>query len=261
MIDAFLALPRCPPWTQPSPYLRFEEAWQRNAGSGAAIGLLDTSFDTQIPDLEGADLHARNFTGSPVGPSAEEHGSHSVSLLVGQGRRQIRGIVPKARLYVATVVADDGIARPGAVADAIDWLSCRGARIVIAPLGDAAEDQQIAQAITSAASRKSVFFAAAGNTHPAPLLFPAMHPLAIAVGAADSHLNLLSDCCRQPRLDLIAPGWDIAALVRHEMICRRSGSSVACVVAGAIAALAFSAGAIEEDSFSRTRVLKALTGN
>ena len=242
-----------------TPMLCWAEEWYSAAGHGVVVGLLDASFDAQIPDLEGADLMTRDFICSEKrNPEMIEHGTHSVATLIGQGHHQIRGIIPQARLLVAKVVGPGGTANPRAVIEAIDWLISSGARIIVLPLGESIERKEIAQQLGQGSECGVIFFAAAGNGYPEPLVFPARHPLAIAVGAADLRGNLLPECSRVPRLDLVAPGWNIAAPVRGRVIRRRRGTSVACVVAAAVATLAVSAGIVPLRGMCRMSALAVL---
>src|SRR6266545_4837584 len=230
-----------------------------NAGRGIVAGLLDTGFDEQLQDFAGADLVTRDFrSAQPRSAEISEHGTHSVATLVGQGHQAIRGIAPAARLLVAQVAGSDGIAKPRAVVEAFAWLISLGAKIVIIPLGEARERNEIAEQVEQGAARGVLFFAAAGNGYPQPIAFPARHPLAIAVGGADDSGNLLPECSRLPRLDLVAPGWKIAGPIRNGVVSRRSGTSVACIVAAGAAMLALSAKAFPVDSSPRTSILSEL---
>lgn len=242
-----------------APLLRWAEEWYPTAGRGIVLGLLDTDFDEQIPDLVGADLVVRNFTGSAQGNTElRGHGTHSVAMLVGQGHYQIRGIAPQTHLLLAKVVESDNVATPQAVVEAIDWLVNSSAQIIVLPLGESIERKEIAQQIERSSQCGVLYFAAAGNGYPEPLVFPARHPFVIAVGAADVHGHLLPECSRLPRLDLVAPGWNIAAPIRGRVIRRRRGSSVACVIAAATAVLALSAGVISPTAVCRASILTVL---
>jgi subtilisin family serine protease len=241
------------------PLIEWKEEWKSGSGRGIVAGLLDTDFDENIPDLTGADRVVRNFSGCKNRiPQLMEHGTYSVATLIGQGNYQIRGIVPQTRLLVAKVIGADGVATPQSVAKAIEWLIANGARVIILPLGEAREHQEISLQLEKGSADGVVFFAAAGNYYPDPLVFPARHPMAIAVGAADVHGNLLHQCSRQPRLDLVAPGWKMPAPIRGRLVRRRGGSSIACVLAAGVAILLLSSGVFQSQSLNRTRLLAYL---
>src|SRR6266545_1577843 len=241
------------------PRLGWEDSWRHNAGRGIVAGLLDTGFDEQLQDFAGADLVTRDFrSAQPRSAEISEHGTHSVATLVGQGHQAIRGIAPAARLLVAQVAGSDGIAKPRAEVEAFAWLISLGAKIVIIPLGEDRERNEIAEQVEQGAALVVLFFSAAGNGYPQPISFPARHPLAIAVGGADDSGNLLPECSRLPRLDLVAPGWKIAGPIRNGVVSRRSGTSVACIVAAGAAMPALSAKAFPVDSSPRTSILSEL---
>jgi subtilisin family serine protease len=243
------------------PRLCWVNEWRRPAGYGIVAGLLDTDFDQRLPDLVGANLVLRDFSDSAQrNTEISEHGTHSVTTLIGQGHQEIRGIAPKVKLLVAQVAGPDGIANPSAVMEGIAWLLSSGAQIVIIPLGDHHEHREIAEQIEQAAAHGVLFFAAAGNGYPAPLAFPARHPLAIAIGGADNDGYLLAECSRLPRLDLVAPGWKIAAPIHNGVMSQRSGTSVATIVAAGAAILVLSAITFPLDSSRRTTILSILSG-
>jgi subtilisin len=243
MIDVHAMLRKF--WRPPARYaedsrlLRCPEDCHSSAGRGIVAGLLDTGLDEHVLDLTGADLVTSNFSATNGSRESHDHGTHSVTLLIGQGRFLIRGIVPRARLLFAKVAGSEGVVRPQDAAAAIEWLVSMGAQVVAIPLGSSAHHREISEQIQSGAERGVLFFAAAGNHYPSPVLFPARHPSAIAVGAADREGRLLSDCCSSPRLDVVAPGLKLPAVVGGNIIRRRSGSSVACILAAGTAALAF----------------------
>jgi len=163
-----------------------------------AYSILDSMNNSKtllVPDFVTRDFRSAQ----PRSAEISEHGTHSVATLVGQGHQAIRGIAPAARLLVAQVAGSDGIAKPRAVVEAFAWLISLGAKIVIIPLGEARERNEIAEQVEQGAARGVLFFAAAGNGYPQPIAFPARHPLAIAVGGADDSGNLLPECSRLPR--------------------------------------------------------------
>ncbi|WP_239488634.1 S8 family serine peptidase [Luteitalea sp. TBR-22] len=209
----------------------------RRRGAGLHLGLIETALDPRLADLCGASLIVANFAGTTHPARAlVDHGTYSASLLVGQGRRHVLGLVPRAHLSVVLVAEGSGVARPSVVARAIDWLSTR-TTLVALPLGTTAWDDELAAGIDRAHARGVRVFAAAGNLHPQPILFPARHAGAIAVAALDGAGRLSADGCRWPALDLTAPGVGIPGAIDDDRAEWRSGSSVACVVAAGLQCL------------------------
>jgi subtilisin family serine protease len=225
---------------QLAPILHFSRK-QYPDGDGITIGLIDSAVNTQTPDLDTANFSMRSFNeyepqNAQVTENAE-HGTHSASVLIGQGKRYIRGIAPKAHLLIASVVGPNWIAEPEAIEKALQWLISENANIVVIPLGTDISYPKIERLIEKGYEKGTLIMAAAGNWHPMPLSFPACHPLTIAVGAADYFGKILPDCSRWPRLDLLAPGWRIFAPVNAKSVRCMNGTSVACVIAAGAAAL------------------------
>lgn len=226
---------------QPAHLLKCGPEWFTAAGARVTIGLIDSNVDLRTPDLVGADLMLRHFVSTPWadGPLAE-HATHAATLLVGQGLHRICGIAPRARLLAADVLESTGSAEPATVEAALRWLISQGANVIAMPMGTDREHSGVGELIEESASRGGFFLAASGNWHPAPVSFPARHPAAIAVGAADHAGRILPECSRWPRLDLLAPGRNVPAAIGPQAVRSANGSSVACVVAAGAAALALS---------------------
>jgi Subtilase family len=161
MIDALVPV-RCLSLT-PSPLasgiIRWREPWAKTEGEGVAVGLLDGPFDEEHPDLVGANLIVRHFC-RVTGARQEAHRTHgtcSVTTLVGQGHRIVRGIVPRASLRVAIVVSHRGTATDTAVVKALDWLDAEGVRLVIIPLGGSRASSVVRVRIHRAAEAGTFF--------------------------------------------------------------------------------------------------------
>lgn len=241
MIDALAplrSLSRAARHTRAAPCaVRWRPAWAGTEGEGIAIGLLDAPFDAGHPDLAGAELVFKEFaTVAPAAPHS--HGTCSVTTLLGQGRRLVRGIVPRASLRVASVVGPDGIASDLAVVRAIEWLAAEGVRLVMIPLGGSRASRTVRDSIRRAADAGTICFAAYGNAISGRGLFPARDPAAISVAAADDcgALGFAPPPAHPP--DLIAPGWNIPVALGRNHAARVSGSSLATVLAGGLAARA-----------------------
>ena len=199
-------------------------------GFGRTIALVDGLPDLATEELIGANLSVRVWGGATT---PDSHTTFAASVLVGRQH----GLAPRARLLVAAVTADDGSIAPCDVAAAIEWAVEAGAQIVVIPLGDHRSHADVSAAVDFAIARGVVIVAAAGNAHPHPLLFPARLPGVIAVGACDERGELLDDCCRAPRLDLVMPALRILAATAPGREAERSGTSVAAALAGGLLTL------------------------
>ena len=216
--------------------------WFINGGTGITIGLCDGSVDESILDLNKANLTVQHFADAGSGSIiSNRHGTFSATLLVGQGHHLIRGIAPQARLLVADVLGSQGSTEPEAIARALDWLISEPVQLIAIPLGVPVEYPSIIRLIEKATARGIQILGAAGNWYPAPVSFPACHPKVVAVGAADYMGQILPNCSRWPKLDLLAPGKNVAALVGGDRLRSFSGSSAACIVATGVVALQLSA--------------------
>lgn len=241
--------------------LRWREDWSAATGRGVSLGLIDTDFDQRHPDLLGASLTVRNFAGpTRLSTRLRQHGTYSVTTIAGQGHRFIRGIAPGVRLLVATVVNSNGAAVPRSVADGIVWLMENGAKLIALPIGSTAVHEELADTLRAATNKGAIFFAATGSGWSNELLFPASERIPIAVAASDDGGTLCFHGDDTSRIDLVAPGWNIVGSVSINRTVERSGSSVACVMAAAVAALALSADSFGSRRWSRRTLLRMLRG-
>jgi Subtilase family len=214
--------------------LRCDRAWLAHNGDGASIGLIDCAIDQSCPDLVEADMVLRDFVGvADVSPANAAHGTAMARFMVGQGRHRLRGVIPRARLFAARVVGPGDTARTAAVAAAIDWLRCEGVTVIAMPIGSGRAALVIDAAIAAGGAAGMCFYAA-GGSGTGDILYPARHPQVIAVGPCDHAGQLSPDARRLPQLDLLAPGFDIAATHGER---RANGSSIATVLAAGAAML------------------------
>jgi hypothetical protein len=247
------------PAGQHAPFFRWRASWDAPTRRQVTIGLLDSDFDSELPDLRGAHIERRVF-GQP-GPAKSQvahHANFSVALLVGQGHKFVRGVVPNARLLVGVVATETGAADASAVCEALDWLRAERPQAVAVPLGTSTTYPAI-DASLDAYEDESVLLAACGNAAPRPVLFPARHPACIAVGAAQRSGALLRECSCEPRLDLLAPGWRIPGPLDRNRLARRKGSSIACVLATGALAAAFATGTPALITWGRNYAVSLLT--
>ncbi len=181
-------------------------------------------------------------------------------MLLAQGRSGLFGIAPGVTLLTADVADPAGASSPDWVCAAIDWLVGEQVDLLVVPMGGDADDAAIGVSIETAIQRGVLVFCAAGNGHPDPVMFPARHRSAIAVGACGRDRSLVPECARTPRLDLIAPGERIPAIAGDGRLAWCRGTSIACVLAAGIAARHLSTDPWRgRAGRSRSEVLRALT--
>ncbi|UGT51902.1 S8 family serine peptidase [Nocardia asteroides] len=200
------------------------------------MGLIEGDYSPDVPDLRDAQITVERFgTREPGGPLLCEHGSFSAALLVGQGTDHLRGVVPSARLLIACTASASGDAHPNAVSDAVEWLAPRVALIVI-PLGRNDEHPRLAATVRNAAVAGCVLIAAAGNRADRSVLFPARADACLAISACTAMGSTAPHYPTSPDVDLIVRGDHVTAPVAAGSVRCRSGTSIACVLAGGLIA-------------------------
>jgi subtilisin family serine protease len=238
-------------------------------GAGVRIALLDTGFETELPDFAGATIVAqhdfvfddsivRNEIGDDLNASA--HGTAVWSLLAGRRTDTLLGIAPDAEYLLAKTedVRSETTVEEDHFVAALEWADSLGAHIVSSSLGyvtfDGGAGYTFSQlngdiAVTTvaadlAAARGILVVTSIGNGGPATrsLTTPADGDSVLAVGAVDTLGNLAAFSGRGPtadgriKPDLLAPGVDL--LVRFPPgYARSSGTSLSTPLIAGIAAL------------------------
>ncbi|TWT38706.1 Major intracellular serine protease precursor [Blastopirellula retiformator] len=142
--DKFFALPpvhRSPFTIRKSsdefPYHLADPGWpeirkRSGAGEGIKVGVVDTGVDETHPEVQESLVDARDFSGSRSGPvDVDGHGTHVASTIAGKHV----GVAPRAKLYIAKALGDNGSGSDRAVANAIFWLIDQGVDIINMSLG------------------------------------------------------------------------------------------------------------------------------
>lgn len=199
-------------------------------GTGVRIAMLGAVPDRAHPDL--ADARVRDRPGVHITPPAEQTvvATALASLLVGQGRSQVRGLLPEAQLLVAPVLTGDGELSGEQLVRGVRWAMHQGAQVLVLPIGRRRLARGVATALRSAAATGARVFVAAGNDGPDVLAFPASVAGVVAVTAHDEH-GLLPECSSWA--DLAAPGRDVPAAGPCGLLRLRGSSPAAVLAAGA----------------------------
>lgn len=209
------------------PRVPFGGADTARTGRGVRVALLDGVVDVGHPDLRGArlsDLSSRS-AGAPS-PLATAH----ASLLVGQGVRDVRGLVPDARLLVAPVLTPGGFTSDELLVRAVRRVVAEGAQVLVLPFGRRRLGRRVAMVLRGVTERGVRVVVAAGDLGPDVLAFPASVAGVVAVTAHDGD-GVLATC--SARADLSAPGRDVPASGPAGRLLLEGSSAAAVLAAGA----------------------------
>jgi len=221
-----------------------------NPGEVAGNGV-DDDGDGIVDDVHGASFLGGQASGDPA-PAASEasggdaasrwHGTHVAGIIgaVGDNRTGVAGVNWRTSLMAVRALGPAG-GRSDDLAQAIDYASAHGARVINASWGTGRQSAVLEQAIERAAARGALFVAAAGNDGAAAPVFPASLalPSMLSVAALDVNGALASFSNRGAML--AAPGVGILSTTSPGSYERCDGSSMAAAHVSGLAALLFAA--------------------
>ncbi|WP_112263930.1 S8 family serine peptidase [Lentzea terrae] len=208
------------------PQIGMPAAWSAGySGKGIKVAVLDTGVDAGHPDLAGAVVAERDFTGSTSGASDRYgHGTHVSSIIRGTGTASgdhFRGGAPATSLLSGKVLDDWGSGYLSWVVAGMEWATENGARIVNLSLGTGAPsagDDVMSVAVDRLTKQTGALFVVAAGNNPAVLGSPAAAREALTVGAVTKQDDVARFSARGPRAfdsllkpEITAPGVDITA--------------------------------------------------
>jgi subtilisin family serine protease len=225
-------------------YARKLIGWRRRAGCGARvrIGLVDTGADAHHPALAHAHLDQREFLTDGYRAAPREHGTAEAAILLGNDADDLRGLLPRAHLFLAAVFRkrahDTADATAEQVALALNWLVGRGVSVIVLPLGGP-RNLLIEAAVRRTLQRSIAVTAAAGNGGPdAAPVYPAAQAGVIAVTAVDADGRIYTHANHGAYIDFAAPGVDLWVARPGGGAHYVSGTSYATPFVGAALAIA-----------------------
>jgi type VII secretion-associated serine protease mycosin len=258
-VDPIPELPWAQHWFAP------ERIWPLSEGYDVVVAVVDSGVDTDHPQLAAGQVRSgADLLPEPAGAhvDCDSHGTAVASIIAGSqvAGTGFAGLAPAAEILPVRVVEQGTDAAspdrappvtPDTFAEAIDWATDHGARVINASIVFYHDHQVIADAVRRAVDRGAVVVAAVGNRHDTagdPLTpYPAAYPGVVGVGAIgydgsmDGEPFLTATSYRGPYVDLVAPGHAVtaaAAVAGHQLW---SGSSFAAPFVSAAAALLIAA--------------------
>ncbi|MEV0089985.1 S8 family serine peptidase [Streptomyces sp. NPDC050738] len=201
-----------------------DKAWAKGlTGKGVTVAVVDSGADATHPDLAGAIVASKDFTGTGEG-DANGHGTHVAATIAGRGSAY-PSVAPGVSLAIAKVLNSAGQGTDSGVLAGMEWATKDvKAKIVNMSLGGT--DTQGTDPLEAAVDELSqstgaLFVIAAGNegrTSDRTIDSPGSADAALTVGAVDSTGALADFSSRGPRIgdygvkpEIAAPGVGIVA--------------------------------------------------
>jgi subtilisin family serine protease len=220
--------------------------WSRTKGEGIKIGLLDTGLPDHN-DVKDKIKDYANFTSDSSVRDIDGHATWVSGKMVGESKNPkvgIIGVAPKADLYVAKVMNDQGMGNDEWLAKGIKWCVDNGCQVINMSLGAPAKFESqfvLTRKEVLKASSKNVFmFAAAGNDGVKSISVPARWNEVFCIVSIDRDQkhSKFSNCGAEA--DFSGLGENIISTWLNNTYSALSGTSMASPDVAAIAALILS---------------------
>jgi len=227
-------------------FLGIPGSWQKTAGEGVKVCVLDTGYPEGHPDLRGAfdSGSVADFTQNRGdGVDRNGHGSWCLGMIGARANTiGVKGIAHGCRLASGKVLGDSGGGTSAAIVNGIAWAVSIRADVISMSFGAAYEDAAIREAVERASQAGCMMFFAAGNNGKRGSMgWPARwasRKWGSAIGACDKRGERAMFSSWGPELTVIAPGVEMLSLAPNGRYAILTGTSMATPVAAAIGALA-----------------------
>jgi len=194
------------------------QAWEDGyTGEGVTIGILDTGFFQDHPDLTmvGGDSV---FADDPWSNDHSGHGTHVAGIIGAHEESTYQGVAPGADLFGIKIYHEDDVNEDGAVSTDTNSVTNGIARaiendadIILISSGVDYHDEDLYQQIQEAYAQDIMIIAASGNGN-ATVNYPANYEEVIAVTAVNEQLQPATDIIYGQENDFAAPGVNIGGL-------------------------------------------------
>lgn len=199
--------------------------------------IIDTGLSKK--HIDNRNVIQRSFAGAPG--SSSGHGSYVASIVAApKNNFGIVGIAPEATVYLADVDNSRGVIYTSYIVSAINDAIKLDADIISISLGTSEFDVSLEDAVTRAASKGILVFAAAGNSNLRLYEYPAACEFAISVGSVNKDRGPSVFNTRNDAVALFAPGESVTVTAPNGSTTKVSGTSFACPFAASLAALVLS---------------------
>lgn len=212
----------------------FPAAWDRTTGAGAQIGIIDSEFDTQHPDLQAKvrnpyntangtpNYHTGNVRAADTDSAAVLHGTHVAGIAAASTDN---GLGVSGGGFDATFVPvrintsfTPGGGNPvdaqfvGDLTEALGYMATQSVGVINMSLGTTRNHPPLEAAIQAVRAKGITVVASAGNfqeSNPNAPIYPASYPGVVAVANTQSNDTVAPSSSNGNWVDVAAPGTNI----------------------------------------------------
>jgi subtilisin family serine protease len=215
------------------------QAHELARGRDVVVAVIDSAIDQTHPDLAGAVSQSFDAVGTPD-RSVGFHGTAVAGIIRAQG--VLAGAAPQASILAVRAFR---MRNAGEAAETTSWTLLRAIEWAVENKANVLnlsfvgpKDEALHFALKTAAGRRVVAVAAAGNNGPkAAPAYPAAYPEVIAVTAVDAKDQRYAEANRGSYIAFAAPGVDVLAPVENGKHSYLTGTSFATAYVSGIVAL------------------------
>ncbi|HEY2952470.1 MAG TPA: S8 family serine peptidase, partial [Verrucomicrobiae bacterium] len=218
------------------------DAWDLTRGStNVIVAIVDTGINAGLPEFDGRLVAGYDFINDDPDPEDSTGHGTAVAAIIGANANNSNGIVGidwNCKLMALKVVTPEDTFLNSWLADAIDFATDHGAKVINLSLATFSEDNEtVTRAITNAIARGVIVIGVTSNEGANWIPFPGSLPEMITVGATDVGDWRAGFSNFGPEIDLVAPGVEVCTLDLNGDIEFPSGTSASAPMVSGVAAL------------------------
>ncbi len=218
------------------------EAWDITRGStNVIVAVIDTGINASLAEFAGRLAPGYDFINDDTDPNDETGHGTAVAAIIGANANNsnaVAGIDWNCQLMPLKVVTPDDTFLNSWLADAIDFATDHGAKVINLSLAAFSNDNEtVTRAITNAIARGVILVTVTDNEGMDSIPFPGNLPEMITVGATDIADLRAGFSSYGPEIDLVAPGVEVGTIDRDGEMFFPSGTSASAPMVSGVAAL------------------------
>lgn len=221
-------------------WLDIDQQWNKTEGESIRIAVLDSGVGVH-DNLEGAVVEAVDFTASKEGAKdVQGHGTHVIGIIAARKKAQgMIGVAPKALIYSAKVLDDEGESSIDALVQGIAWAIEKGVHIISISWICNQTSQALEAIIQQAAAAGIFIISAVGNSgeQMKKAVYPASYKEVIAVGAVQIDGTIAHYSSRGKQVDFVAPGKLLSTYLNNTFVTWEGTSMAVAYATGVVALL------------------------